>query len=125
MNNYIILDGKRYVTPAKTWQPATYKSGSLRFTLTGTLDATYGAATILEWVGQIEAPATATTPWGAIADLRTSLRKRAGVSFTDHYGTSYTVHTLGPFPERSVSPRWDGASNKIYINVVMRTATTS
>jgi hypothetical protein len=125
MNNYISFEGKRYITPAKTWQPTTIKPSNVRPTLLGGMDATYGPATILEWSGLIEAPVTATAPWGAIADLRGSLRKRAGVSFTDHYGYTYTVHVIGPTPEKSNSPKWDAPSNKIYISVVFRTITAS
>lgn len=120
MNSYITFDGYRYKATHQNWSPAAeHKPSTVRPTLLGGLDATYGPVTILEWRGEIEAPIVASAPWGTIANLRTSLRKRAGLSFTDHYGQTYTVHAVGPFGERSLSPKWDSPSNKIYKSVTL------
>ena len=118
MNDYIILDGLKYRTPARSWAPAEHKPASVKSTLLGEVDATYGSTTTVEWRGEIAAPVTAPgTGWGTIADLRLSLKKRLALSFTDHYGTTRTVHVLGPFPERSLSAKWDSPSNTIYKTV--------
>jgi hypothetical protein len=58
------------------------------------------------------------TSSGTITDLRATLKKKSVVAFQDHYAQStYQVHLLGPFPERSLTPKWDDPSNKLYIQV--------
>ncbi len=58
MNNYITLDGKKYMTPAKFWQPYVDKPATVRKTLMGATDVTFGPAVTEEWRGQIEGPVT-------------------------------------------------------------------
>ncbi len=104
MNDYITLDGYKYRTPARNWAPAEHKPASVKTTLLGEVDATYGPTTTYEWRGEIAAPVTSPgTGWGTIADLRLSLKKRSALSFSDHYGVRVRTCT-GPFPERSLSP---------------------
>jgi len=118
MNSYITLDGKKYKTVHKQWTPGGDKPATLRRTLLGSLDVTYGPGTFNDWQGKIEAPVTPIDgSWGTITDLRTTIAKTSNMSFTDHYGTSYTVHVLGPFQEESRSPMWDGSSNAIYVKM--------
>jgi hypothetical protein len=118
MNSYITLDGKKYRTPAQAWVPIMEKPATERYVLSGAADVTYGPMAPMRWKGEIEGPVTPDDgAWGSITDLRTTVQKTVAVSFTDHYGTGYTVHILGPLFERSLSPMWDSASNKIYIMV--------
>jgi hypothetical protein len=118
MNNYISLDGLKYYTPNKYWSPVEDKPATIRQTLLGATDVTYGPAVFCEWRGQIEGPVTPKDgTWGSITTLRTTIAKMVAVAFVDHYGTGMNVHALGPFQERSLSPRWDSASNSIYVTV--------
>jgi hypothetical protein len=118
MNNYITLDGKKYKTPSKLWQPYGDKPATVKKTLLGATDITYGPAVFKEWRGQIEAPVTAEdASWGTIDDLRTTLAKLEHVTFADHYGAGYMAHVLGPFQERSLASKWDSPSNVIYVQV--------
>lgn len=122
INNYILLGvdaghTKKYKTPAKTWQFVTQKPATFRFTLLGAADITYGPGDYSEWQGLIEGAVTPDTGFGTLAELRAILKTKGSVYYQDHYGTAYTVHLLGPFPERSLHPIWDEASNKIYIQV--------
>lgn len=121
MNDYITLDGKKYKTPAKTWQPVDNKIATARITLQGALDVTYGPASLREWHGEIEAAVTPQAGFGSITDLLTSLAKRQILSFTDHYGTAYSVDVSGQMARRSMTPKWDGYSNKWYVQVAIRT----
>jgi hypothetical protein len=118
MNNYITLDGKKYKTIHKQWTPGSDKPATVRRTLLGTLDVTYGPGTFPDWQGKIEGPVTPIdSSWGSIADLRLTIVKMTSLSMTDHYGVTSTVHVLGPFAEESRSPVWDAATNMIYVKV--------
>lgn len=120
MNSYITLDSKKYLCPHKKWIPTRHKPMTMRRTLDGNLDVTYGSGIFNEWRGQIRAYASsAPSGYGTVSDLRATLEKQCGVSFTDHYGTSYTVHSISPFPEDSLGPGWDSPSNTIDIEVVL------
>lgn len=118
MNNYIVLDGKRYKTRFPGWEPITSKPSTIRVTLGGSLDVTYGPSSIQGWDGEILAPVTPdTVDYGDIDDLRTSLAKTQGLSMTDHYGNVYTVHVVGSYRETSSSPMWDAATNEFRVPV--------
>lgn len=118
MNDYITLDGKKYKTLFRSWRQTTPKASSERVLLSGALDVTYGHASYKLWTGEIEGPVTPIDgSWGSVTDLRATLAKVVGVSLTDHYGNTYTVHQIGPPQEDPFSPKWDGASNVIYFNV--------
>jgi hypothetical protein len=117
MNDYITFDTCRYAT-TRVWRPEPNVPVTIRNNLNGTLDATYGSATSLIWVGEIVARVTDTRAYyGTVTDLRASLKKRQTFTFIDHYGTSYTVAAQGPFPERSLMPDWDNANNRIYVTI--------
>jgi hypothetical protein len=118
MNNYITLDGNKYATLAKTWKPLTVKPSTDRLTLQGNIDVSYGPGVVKEWQGTIVADVSQrATGWGTVTTLKATLEKRESVSFTDHNGTTYTVHVLGTFDERSLTNVWDDSQNKIHFNV--------
>jgi len=118
MNKYITLNSKKYRTPANAWQPVINKPSTIRYTLLGTVDATYAINEAMEWHGQIEGPVTPDdSGWGTISDLRTTLLTKGEIPFTDHYGNSYYVHAEGPFTEQSLSSAWDSPSNIMLVNV--------
>ena len=123
---YIEIDEKKYKTPQKRWAPATvHKPSTVRPTLVGDIDVTYGSVNILEWKGEVEAPVQAPEGWGTISTLRESLYKRLAIAFKDHYEEEYTVHAIGPFPERSMTPDWAGASNVMYVSITLMTQESS
>jgi hypothetical protein len=115
--NYIELDGKRYLTPGKKWQPTLHKPTTVRQTLLGATDVTFGVGSTREWNGIIEAPASVADPatWGTITTLRAAIRKKTSLPFKDHYGASYTVAFFGNLVEESLSPVWDDPNNIIQI----------
>lgn len=118
MNAYIELDGLKYATPHKDWAPIMDKPSTVRYTLGGDPDITYGPAVPQAWQGSIRVPVTVTdSTWGMYADLKASLAKLENLAFTDHYGDSYYVAALGPFAERSMSPKWDSPTNVFHIQV--------
>jgi hypothetical protein len=119
MNNYITLDGFKYVTPFGKWTPVMDKPATARIDLLGGLDVTYGPATWQRWQGMIEVAANPTTGYGSPYELRATLAKRTAVTFVDHYGETYNVHLLGPFPEMSFTPVWDGNSNVIFFQLTV------
>jgi len=119
MNNYITLDGFKYVTPFGKWTPVMDKPATARIDLLGGLDVTYGPATWQRWQGMIEVAANPTIGYGSPNDLRATLAKRTAVAFIDHYGENYSVHLLGPFPEMSFTPVWDGDSNVIFFQLTV------
>jgi len=116
IRNYVIIDGKKYRAIHGKWIPVPRKPMTVRYTLHDTVDVTYGPGVFKEWQGPIEAPVTPDdASWGTIDDIRTSLAKRQGVTYEDHYGDAYTAHIQGPFPEASLQPVWDGVENKFQI----------
>jgi hypothetical protein len=85
MNNYIEIDSKRYKTMFGDWAPFLAKPGTLRYTLDGNLDATYGPAAPKGWMGMIFAPITTEgAQWGSYDDLIASLSKLQGLH-SSHY----------------------------------------
>jgi len=118
MNNYITLDGNKYMTRHGDWEPIYDKPGAARLVLSGNIDVTWGPATISGWQGVIIGPVTSPgTGWGTIDNLRTSVRKTQAVSFTDHYSNTDDVIVLGSLREESKSPMWDSPSNEITVEV--------
>ena|SRR5271157_2549424 len=118
MNNYITLDGKKYKTPGAVWSPTVTRPTTIRYTLLGPVDATFGAANLCDWVGDIEGPITPTDgTWGSITDLRASLAKLMAINLIDHYGISYTIVCQGGYKETSFMNVWDDPSNHINISV--------
>jgi hypothetical protein len=118
MNNYITLGARQYYIPHGKWEPILRKPSNVRYTVNGSVDVTYGPGVYYEWVGEIEAPTSASAPWGDISTLRATLAQTSGINFVDHYGgAAATVHAVGEMSEVSDSPKWDGQSNKIRIKV--------
>jgi hypothetical protein len=118
MNNYITLDGKKYTTAHRSWKYRVARPVSARVYLDGSLGAAYSPAAVHSWQGEIKGPVTADTGWGTILDLRASLAKLTRLSYTDHYGTVFANAVVaGSFEERSLSPKWDGPSNVIFVQV--------
>jgi hypothetical protein len=118
MNDYITLDGYKYATNAKKWDEVKSKPATERYTLSGVLDITYGAAFPQAWEGEINAPVTARAEgWGTFTTLSATLAKKSGVVFVDHYGSSYTIHCLGELRPRSLFHRWDSVANIFYVFV--------
>ncbi len=116
-NDYITLDGKKYATVAKSWQPSTPKPVTARQLANGDLDVTYGAKVLHVWEGEIIAKVTeGRAGYGSSSDVETSLNKLSGITFVDHYGTSYTVHCQ-QWKSRSQTNMWNDAGNKFYFMV--------
>ncbi len=122
--DYIILDSYRYKTIAKQWRPSTARPASPRLTLLGDLEATFGTGSFKKWQGLITAPHGDTAPlpadgsqYGNIVSLRATLAKLITLSFTDHYGTPYTVVAQGPFEESALQNIWNASTNKYYVMV--------
>jgi len=120
-NPYIVLDGKKYATVAKNWQPQTQKPQTARQTLNGDLDVTYGKKGIKAYSGEIvarvaESGERLAAGYGTSSDIETALDKMAGVAFTDHEGNSVTAH-VAAWRKRSLTPNWRGSSNKLYYEV--------
>ena len=120
--DYIVLDGLKYRTLAKQWKPQVNKPATARVTLQGEIEATFGVTNILKWQGIIVAPVTApAVDFGTVDTLRTSLKKREIVSFSDHYGTEYQVVVTGPFDEQYIQNVWNAVTNKVMITVEIMT----
>jgi hypothetical protein len=119
MNNYITLDGKKYKVPSKQWLPVTTKPNTVRLTLLGEVDVTFGSCVIKEYQGQIEGPVTPQdASWGSITDLRDTLTKRQEITMIDHFEETFTVVCIGPFKEESFMSAWNAASN--HFNITAR-----
>jgi hypothetical protein len=117
MNNYMTLDGKKYMVPFGAWKVRQRKPSSEKYTAGGNLDVTYGPATPYEWEGKIIAPVTPIDgTWGDIDDLRLTVAKRTSLSFTDHHSVAHTVHLFGPFTEETMSPMEDAATNEFRVD---------
>jgi hypothetical protein len=117
-NAYITLDGNRYAALRKSWKPVPVKASQDRLNLDGTRDVTYGPAAFVDYQGElVAATSPSDTAYGSYADLLQTIAKTESVSFTDHFGTTYYVHVLGPYELRASLPDWDSASNVWYVNV--------
>jgi hypothetical protein len=117
MNDYIVLDGKRYGAIHDTWTPVIERPLMKRRLLSGKVNVKFGPAIFRSWRGGIHVPVTATAPYGTITDFRTTYAKLTSLSFTDHYGISYTVVLDRTIDERSISPGWDSADNVFPITI--------
>jgi hypothetical protein len=117
MNAYITFDGLKYRTSHKTWKVAIQPMANSRILADGTLDVTHGPTTAYLFTGELMADVTPDTGFGSVVQLRISLAKKQAFTFIDHYGSTYTIHAIGPFPERSLSPKWDSSSNIFYVTI--------
>lgn len=124
MNDYVTLDSFRYAAPFGQFTPKRMIPHRLRYTLSGTVDATFGPASPLVWEGKLKVPVTPLdSDWGDLDDFRATVAKKAVLDFEDHYGDVYTVYVLGPFDEVSKLPVWDAVDNVFYISVRIIRAT--
>lgn len=119
MNAFITLDGNKYTCPGEAWSPEVLKPSTIRITTLGDLDTTYGPANFGVWGGFIRAYVTPSSGFGTPAQLRTSLQKQQGLSFTDHYGVTRTIHVQG-YKEKSATVMWDGTDNYIDFAVALK-----
>lgn len=118
MNDYITLDGKKYMT-TRNWEPQEQKPMTARLLANGNLDVTYGEGTLGQYSGEIIARIDeARQDYGTSSDLETSLRKKEGLVFIDHDGVQHTAH-IGSFKRRSLKVNWGAAGNKFYYQVVL------
>lgn len=124
--DYIVLNGYRYKTPARSWKPTTERPATARLTLMGNLEATFGAGALKKWEGTIaavhgeEAPGPADgTLYGNIFTLRQALQQRSLLMFNDHYGDGYQVVSMGPFDETMLHNVWNALTNKYYVRVTL------
>ncbi len=116
--DYVTLNGKRYVTPFRQWFPVRKKPNRLKYTLGGTPDVTYGPALPVEWRGKLKVPVSDTdSDMGDITDFRTAVALKTAMPFVDHYGDAYTVHLIGEFTEDTWLPVVWSALNTFYIPV--------
>lgn len=118
MNNYIVIDGKKYSTTHGTWIPRDVIPGRVRRTTNSAIDAVYGTP-YKEFQGEIRPYHTAPTGWGSYADLLTSLAKATKLAFIDHFGNEYEAAIVGPLEPRSMSPRYDAADNQYLVNILI------
>ncbi len=120
MNDYIVLDGKKYRTTHKQWQPLIDRPLLIKKLLSGARNVTFGPAMKPMWAGAVRAvAANPETGFGTIDDLRTTYNKLSSLSFTDHYGTFYTVVLDRRVNEQSFIPKWDSASNHFEVNLTV------
>jgi hypothetical protein len=120
MNSYITLNSKKYKTSSGSWSPASVnRPVQVKMLLSGRNDVTYGPAVAKRWEGEVVAPVSPATGYGSISDLRTAYATLSALSFTDHYGDTYSIALLGSITERSKTPMWDGASNSFLVPIVL------
>lgn len=117
MNNYIVLNGKKYKTLAADWTPVPIKPATSRYLLSGAVDVSYGPGVYREYRGVLLVPQAPAEGWGGRADLEAAFEQRRGLDFTDHEENVRVVHLFGELPRQSISPRWDSPSNEFRVPV--------
>jgi len=124
MNAYITLDSYKYPTLMIDWESHPVRPATAAVMLNGETAVTFGPTARTAWSGSIKAEVTARdTGWGTITTLRATLAKLSTLSFTDHYGSSYTVLCNISGPEVSLSPVWDATENEFSVKVMLRQVT--
>ncbi len=120
MNDYIVLDGLKYRTTHKQWQPMIDRPVVIKKLLSGARNVTFGPAMKPIWQGAVRAVAASPEAgFGTIDDLRTTYNKLVSVQFTDHYGDMYTVALDRRVNESSFTPMWDAVENKFEVNLTV------
>ncbi len=119
MNDYIILDGKKYHTTFKKWEPLVDRSVVIKKLASGNRNATFGPTMKPIWQGAVRAAVTPEAGFGSIEDLRTTYYKLSSLAFTDHYGDAFTVVLERRVNEVSFSPKWDAAENVFEVNLTV------
>lgn len=123
--DYIILDGYRYKALAKNWKPMTIRPATVRLTLLGDMEGTFGSNALMKYEGFLSvvhgesAPGAADgTLYGNIYTLRETLTKKTSLTMTDHNGTAFSeVVLIGPFDEQMLTNIWNSADNKYFVRV--------
>ena len=77
------------------------------------------AAPMVRWVGMLNADVSPATGFGSITNLRATCAKLTQLSFTDHYGDTFNVILDRSVGEDSLTPQWDGASNKFRVTLTV------
>lgn len=119
MNDYIVLDGLKYRTTHKQWQPMIDRPVAIKKLLSGARNVTFGPLMKPIWQGAVRAAVTPETGFGSIDDLRTTYNKLSSLTFEDHYGDAYTVVLDRRVNESSFTPKWDGTENKFEVNLTV------
>jgi hypothetical protein len=119
MNAYIELDGKRYAAPHGQWTPSKERPVVMRRLLSGNTNVTFGPAVISRWQGTLKAAVTPEAGFGTPDDLRATYEKLTTLAFVDHYGATHNVIIDRSVDESSLTPKWDGAENTMYIKAVL------
>lgn len=122
MNNYITLGSYRYRCRFPDWRPWFIKPGSVRYTLAGNSDATYGSAVPQGWEGAIEVPYEDSGTYGGRSEFETTIKLMQAVPFIDHWGVSYNVHIIGEITFETLRPMIDGDTNKLYYTLRLEKA---
>lgn len=120
MNSYVTLNNKKYATLSSNWVPISTVPATVRVTLDGNLDVTYGPGTIKEWQGTFLIPVTPETGYGSMDDFQACIEARAELTFQDHYAThTYGIHMISSqgAKQRSMVPMWDAVSNEWRVDV--------
>ena len=117
MNDYIILDDKKYRTAAESWEPNEERPMTIRRLMSGGTNVTFGPATFTGWRGIVLVDVTQSAGYGSVDDMRTTYRKRQALSFTDHYGTACSVVIDRGVGEKSISPMWTAVDNVFRVNL--------
>lgn len=122
MNDYITLDSWRYKCRFPDWRPWFFKPGTIRYTLGGNSDATYGTAVPQGWEGAIEVPYEDSGSYGGRSEFETSIKTLGPISFTDHFGSTYNVHIVGQVTFEAIKPMYDADDTKLYYMVRLEKA---
>ena len=117
MNNYITINGCKYMTLGSNWTPQSVVPSQVRPTWSGRLDVVYAPAVIQNYVGTIIIQVTPPTGFGGMTDFRAAYKAKAAQAFCDHYGNEFTMVFNGILPEKSLLNAWDAASNEFRIPV--------
>ncbi len=118
MNNYVVINGKKYMTLGSNWTPESTLANQVRPTWSGRLDVVYAPNSIKNFVGTVIVPVTPATGFGNMDDFRLAYVTKAAQTFTDHFGNEYTIIFIGKMSEKSLTNCWDGASNEFRIPVM-------
>jgi hypothetical protein len=119
MNAYVTLDGYKYSAPHGNWSPQTERPVVIKRLLSGNTNVTFGPAPMVRWVGMLNADVSPATGFGSITNLRATCAKLTQLSFTDHYGDTFNVILDRSVGEDSLTPQWDGASNKFRVTLTV------
>jgi len=124
MNDYIVLDGKRYKARFPQFDRLRRKPSRERMTLGGKLDVTYGPAVWVLWQGPLVVDYTpGDTLYGSSDELDVTFDKTVALTYIDHFGTAFTPPIVGNLPRQSLTPVHDGAENRFLYTVRIIKAT--